>query len=149
MLFSIQFNSPHFKSDIRKDNRRSHVKLDNILFYSFKKEKNEMKWDENKTLCWIMIWGWMTWKRSLAFNSDDGKKLYNLFTKKIKKIKTNHLPLPLHLTPALPAFAWLCPCNFLWNGNRKKIKGSFSITNQERIPKFVDWFNIHWLHSEL
>ena len=30
---------PHFKSDIRKDNRRSHVKLDNILFYFFKKEK--------------------------------------------------------------------------------------------------------------
>ena len=29
----------HFKSDIRKDNRRSHVKLDNILFYFFKKEK--------------------------------------------------------------------------------------------------------------
>ena len=21
-----------------------------------------------------MIWGWMTWKRSLAFNNDDGKK---------------------------------------------------------------------------
>ena len=32
---------PHFKSDIRKDNRRSHVKLHNILFYFnfFKKEK--------------------------------------------------------------------------------------------------------------
>ena len=28
---------PHFKSDIRKDNRRSDVKLHNILF--FKKEK--------------------------------------------------------------------------------------------------------------
>ena len=28
---------PHFKSDIRKDNRRSHVKLHNILL--FKKEK--------------------------------------------------------------------------------------------------------------
>ena len=33
------FACPHFKSDIRKDNRRSHVKLDNILFYFFKKEK--------------------------------------------------------------------------------------------------------------
>ena len=53
-----------------------------------------MKWDENKTLCWIMRWGWMTWKRSLAFNNDDGKRLYkknktNLFTKKNKKIKTS------------------------------------------------------------
>ena len=92
VLFSIQFNSPHFKSDICKDNRRSHVKLDNILFYFFKKEK--MKWDENETLCWIMIWGWMTWKRSLAFNNDDGKNCTkkkqstNLFTKKNKKIKT-------------------------------------------------------------
>ena len=41
-----------------------------------------MKGDENETLCWIMRWGWMTWKWSLAFNNDDGKKLYNLFTKK-------------------------------------------------------------------
>ena len=38
---------PHFNSDIRKDNRSSHVKLYNILF--FKKEK--MKRDENETLC--------------------------------------------------------------------------------------------------
>ena len=47
-----------------------------------------MKQDENETLCWIMRWGWMTWKQSLAFNNDDGKTLYkkkqstNLFTKK-------------------------------------------------------------------
>ena len=46
-----------------------------------------MKRDENETLCWIMRWGWMTWKQSLAFNNDDGKTLYkkkttNLFTKK-------------------------------------------------------------------
>ena len=45
-LHSI-LTSPHFKSDIRKDNRRSHVKLDNILFYFFKKEK--MKWNEMRT----------------------------------------------------------------------------------------------------
>ena len=47
-----------------------------------------MKRDENETLCWIMRWGWMTWKRSLAFNNDDDKKLYNLkiyLQKKIKK----------------------------------------------------------------
>ena len=43
------FACPHFKSDIHKQNRRSHVKLHNILF--FKKEKNEMKRDENETLC--------------------------------------------------------------------------------------------------
>ena len=47
-----------------------------------------MKRDENETLYWIMRWGWMTWKWSLAFNNDDGKTLYkkkqstNLFTKK-------------------------------------------------------------------
>ena len=70
-----------------------------------------MKRDENETLCWIMIWGWMTWKRSLAFNNDDGKKLYkkktinktiykklyNLFTK--KKLKNKNFSLP----PSLPA----------------------------------------------
>ena len=33
------FCCPHFKSDIHKDNRRSHVKLDNTLFYFFKQEK--------------------------------------------------------------------------------------------------------------
>ena len=36
------FACSHFKSDIHKQNRRSHVKLHNILF--FKKEK--MKWNE-------------------------------------------------------------------------------------------------------
>ena len=29
------FACPHFKSDIRKDNRRSHVKLHNFLFFYF------------------------------------------------------------------------------------------------------------------
>ena len=45
----------HFKSDIHKHNRRSHVKLHNILliyfFFYFLKKKNEMKRDENETLC--------------------------------------------------------------------------------------------------
>ena len=67
-----------------------------IIFYFFyflkKKKWNEMRWDENKTLCWIMILAWMTWKRSLAFNNDGGKNCTkkqstNLFTKKNKKIK--------------------------------------------------------------
>ena len=35
----------HFKSDIRKQNRRSHVKLHNILFFLFFK-KEKMKWNE-------------------------------------------------------------------------------------------------------
>ena len=79
------FACSHFKSDIRKQNRRSHVKWHNILFF-----KNEMKPDENKTLCWIMIWRWMTWKRSLAFNNDDGKNYKKKSNQQIylqKKIK--------------------------------------------------------------
>ena len=53
-----------------------------------------MKRDENETLCWIMRWGWMTWKWSLAFNNDDGKTLYKKTTnksiyKKNKIIKTS------------------------------------------------------------
>ena len=40
----------HFKSDIHKQNRRSHVKLHNIFFF-FLKRKKEMKRDENETLC--------------------------------------------------------------------------------------------------
>ena len=108
---------PHFKSDIRKHSRRSDVKLPNFLF--LKQRKNEMKRDENETLCWIMRWGWMTWKWSLAFNNDDGKKLYNLLTKKNKKIKTNHHLLHLlHLTSTLPAAFSLCPCTLPWNRNQ-------------------------------
>ena len=42
---------PHFKSDIHKHNRRSHVKLHNFFFLFKKKKKNEMKQDENETLC--------------------------------------------------------------------------------------------------
>ena len=39
------FACQHFKSDIRKQNRRSHVKLHNILFFLFFK-KEKMKWNE-------------------------------------------------------------------------------------------------------
>ena len=38
------FACPHFKSDIRKQNR-SHVKLHNILFFLFFK-KEKMKWNK-------------------------------------------------------------------------------------------------------
>ena len=110
-----------------------------------------MKQDENETLCWIMIWGWMTWKRSLAFNNDDGKnctkkktinksiykKLYNLFTKKNKKIKSS-------LPPSLPPFVSLYPCTLPWNRNQKTIKGKFS-TDQDRILTFrTADNNLHW-----
>ena len=50
-----------------------------IFYFIFLKRKNEMKRDENETLCWIMRWGWMTWKRSLAFNNDDGKNCTKKF----------------------------------------------------------------------
>ena len=96
-----------------------------------------MKQDEKETLCWIMRWGWMTWKWSLAFNNDDGKKLNNLFTKKNKKIKTSLLPIP-------PAFFRPCKCNVPWNRNQKTIKGKFS-TDQDCILRF--WTagnNLHW-----
>ena len=96
-----------------------------------------MKRDENETLCWIMRWGWMTWKWSLAFNNDDVKKLYNLFTKKNKKIKTSLLPIP-------PVFFGPCPCNIPWNRNQKTIKGKFS-TDQDRILRFrTADNNLHW-----
>ena len=97
-----------------------------------------MKRDENETLCWIMIWGWMTWKRSLAFNNDDGKKLYNLFTKKNKIIKTS-------LPPSLPPFVSLYPCTLPWNSsNQKTIKGKFS-TDQDHILTFrTADNNLHW-----
>ena len=96
-----------------------------------------MKRDENETLCWIMRWGWMTWKWSLAFNNDDGKKLYNLFTKKNKKIKTS-------LLPSLLPFVLLYPCTLPWNRNQKTIKGKFS-TDQDRILRFrTADNNLHW-----
>ena len=40
---------PHFKSDICKHNRRSDVKLHNILFILFFIKKEKMKWNEMRT----------------------------------------------------------------------------------------------------
>ena len=99
-----------------------------------------MKRDENETLCWIMRWGSMTWKRSLAFDNDDGKRLKkkqqsNLFTKKNKNF--NLLPIP-------PVFFGPCPCNVPWNRNQKTIKGKFS-TDQDHILRFrTADNNLHW-----
>ena len=110
-----------------------------------------MKWDENETLCWIMIWGWMTWKRSLAFNNDDGKNCTkkkqstNLFTKnctiylqkKNKKIKTS-------LPPSLPPSISLYPCTLPWNRNQKTIKGKFSTDQDHILTLRTADNNLHW-----
>ena len=103
-----------------------------------------MKRDENETLCWIMRWGWMTWKWSLAFINNDDKKLYNLniyLHKKINKWKTN--------LPTQPTVFLVCPCNIPWNGNQKQIKGNFSISNQVFWNLLLTDFNMHWLDYEL
>ena len=103
-----------------------------------------MKRDGKETLCWIMRWGWMKWKRSLAFNNDDDKKLYNLkiyLHKKINKKITN--------LPTQPAVFLVCPCNIPWNGNQKQIKGNFSISNQVFWNLLLTDFNMQWLDSEL
>ena len=60
----------HIYSEMGKENKVACRKLSFI----YKKNKKEMKWDENKALHWIMRWGWMRWKQNLAFNNDDGKK---------------------------------------------------------------------------
>ena len=107
-----------------------------------------MKRDENETLCWIMRWGWMTRKRSLAFNNDDGKTLYkktttikSIYTKKLKNKNFNLLPI-------LPVFFGPCPCNVPWNGNQK-IRAIFQLLTRSAFGNLLTDFNMHWLHSEL
>ena len=150
--FAWEFFCPHFKSDICKHNRRSHVKLYNILFILFFK-KEKMKWNEMrmKPCVWIMIWGWMTWKRSLAFNNDDGKKLYKkknnqqiYLQKTVQSIYKKNKKIKTSLPPSLPPSVSLYPCTLPWNRNQKTIKGKFS-TDQDRILTFrtVD-NNLHW-----
>ena len=67
------FAWPHFKSDIHKQNRRSHVKLHNILFFYFLKKKkwNETRLERNLVLNNDMRINDM--KTKYAFNNDDGK----------------------------------------------------------------------------
>ena len=50
------------------------AKNNHLFIFTIKNSPKRMKWDENETLHWIMRWGWMRWKRNLAFNNDDGKK---------------------------------------------------------------------------
>ena len=110
-----------------------------------------MKRDENETLCWIMIWGWMTWKWSLAFNNDDGKNCTKKTNQQIYLQKTvqsiykiKKIKIKTSLPPSLPPFVSLYPCTLPWNRNQKTIKGKFS-TDQDRILTFrtVD-NNLHW-----
>ena len=80
----------HNYSEMEKENK---LVFRNYIIYLPKKPKN-MKWDENKTLHWIMRWGWMRWKWNPAFNNDDGKKtiqktIYKTLLTKIIYIKKN------------------------------------------------------------
>ena len=92
-----------------------------------------MKRDENETLCWIMRWGWMTWKWSLAFNNDDDKTLYkkkqqtNLFTKKIKT--SNFFP-----SCRPPSSSIHVP--FPEKEIKRQLRENFSTIDQDRILRF-------------
>ena len=77
----------------------SHLEIISFIYiYNKKKNPKRMKWDENKTLHWIMRWGWMRWKRNLAFNNDDGKKTVKktiyikFFFKKVQLLLLSPLP---------------------------------------------------------
>ena len=88
----------------------------------------------------------MTWKRSLAFNNDDGKNCTkkkqsrNLFTKK-KKINKN-----FNLLPILPVSFGPCPCNVPRNENQK-IRAIFQLLTRSAFGNLLTDFNM--LHSEL
>ena len=61
-----------------------------------------------------MRWGWMRWKRNLAFNNDDGKNCTQktIYIKKIKKLKSS-----ITTIPPPPAFSF----SSLLSENRNKI----------------------------
>ena len=107
-----------------------------FYFFYFLKKKNEMKRDENKTLCWIMRWGWMTWKRSLAFNNDDGKTLYKknnkqiYLQKKIKKIKTS-IFFPSCRPPSSSIHVPFPEIEI-----KRQLRENFSTTDQDHILRF-------------
>ena len=94
-----------------------------------------MKRDENETLCWIMRWGWMTWKRSLAFNNDDGKALQKKTTnksiyKKNKKIKTS-IFFPSCRPPSSSIHVPFPEIEI-----KRHLREKFSTTDQDRILRF-------------
>ena len=85
--------------------KQAHIwKSYHLLIFTIKIPPKGWNDDENETLHWIMRWGWMRWKWNLAFNNDDGKKLYTrkLFTlKKIKKFKYYYSPPALSFSSSL------------------------------------------------
>ena len=95
-----------------------------------------MKWDENETLCWIMRWGWMTWKQSLAFNNGDGKTLYKKTKKQIylqkknKKIKTS-IFFPSHRPPSSSIHVPFPEIEI-----KRQLRENFSTTDQDCILRF-------------
>ena len=90
ICLSMYLHFGRIHSEIGKENK---LTFRNYIIYLNIYNKNppkRMKWDENKTLHWIMRWGWMRWKRNLTFNNDDGKKLYTenyLHKNKLKNFK--------------------------------------------------------------
>ena len=98
---------------------------------------NDMRMNDMKTKALHLIMMMVKTVQKKTINKSIYKKLYNLFTKKNKKIKTS-------LPPSLPPFVSLHPCTLPWNRNQKTIKGKFS-TDQDRILTF--WTadnNLHW-----
>ena len=78
---------PHFGRIYSEMGKENKLVFRNYIIYL--QTKKRMKRDEKETLHWIMRWGWMRWKRNLAFNNDDGKKNYTLenYLQKIIYIK--------------------------------------------------------------
>ena len=72
----------------------------------------------------------MTWKQSLAFNNDDGKKLYNLFTKKILKIKTSFF-FSSHRPPSSSIHVPFPEIEI-----KRQLRENFLTTDQDRILRF-------------
>ena len=67
---------PAFWSHLFWNGKRKQARIYKLYHLFTQKIPKNMKWDENETLHWIMRWGWMRWKWNLAFNNDDGKKIY-------------------------------------------------------------------------
>ena len=99
---------------------------------------NDMRMNDMKMKpCINLIMMMVKTVQKKTINKSIYKKLYNLFTKRNKIIKTS-------LLPSLPPFVLLYPCTLPWNRNQKTIKGKFS-TDQDRILRFQTADNnLHW-----